>query len=172
MEAGGGLLYWADGPDEPPREHVGAMANTALIGDNHGMFHQVGPVAAPGQTTQLVTPSAELAPVDDGSGDWSVIDLGETVYRAPLDEIRVSVLWKADVYPTVDVRDERLAKSLSMYDVADRFNSDLAARGEAVRVDPDRFDDPELRSDLEAVYPEAVPVDAVESVFAALARRG
>ena len=41
---GGGLSYWPDGPDEPPHEHVGDMANTALVGDNHGMFHQVGPV--------------------------------------------------------------------------------------------------------------------------------
>ncbi len=41
---GGALLYWADGPSEPPHVHDTDMANTALIGDNHGMFHQVGPV--------------------------------------------------------------------------------------------------------------------------------
>ncbi|MEN8162403.1 MAG: hypothetical protein ABFS41_20190, partial [Myxococcota bacterium] len=38
---GGGLAYWADGPKKPPHRHTGAMANTALLGDNHHMFHQV-----------------------------------------------------------------------------------------------------------------------------------
>ena len=25
---GGGLAYWSDGPEKPPRRHAGAMANT------------------------------------------------------------------------------------------------------------------------------------------------
>ena len=41
------------------------------------MFHQVGPVGPFDAGTRLVTPSAELAPVADGSGDWAVIDHGE-----------------------------------------------------------------------------------------------
>ena len=32
---GGGFLYWPDGPEKPPQEHVGDMANTAVVGDNH-----------------------------------------------------------------------------------------------------------------------------------------
>ncbi len=73
---GGGLLYWADGPDHPPSTHAGAMANTALIGDNHGMFHQVGPVGPFDEGTRRITPSATLAPIGDGSGDWAVSDHG------------------------------------------------------------------------------------------------
>jgi hypothetical protein len=87
---GGGFRYWAEGPDEPPREHLGDMANTALIGDNHGMFHQVAPVGPLDRGTLLVTPRAELAPARDGSGEWAVTDRGEVRYQAPLERYRVS----------------------------------------------------------------------------------
>src|SRR5262249_22209989 len=97
---GGGLLYWPNGPDQSPEQHVGAMADTALFGDNHGMFHQVGPVGPFDRGTPRVTPGAELAPAADGTKDWTVSDRGQLELRAPLECLRVSVLWKADVYTT------------------------------------------------------------------------
>jgi hypothetical protein len=142
------------------------MANTALIGDNHGMFHQVGPVGPFDAGTRLITPSAELAPVGDGTGDWAVTDHGALEYRAPLDAFRVSVLWKADVYTTAAERAQRVGDALSMQDVADRFNDDLVERGSAVRLDLALLDDPSLKAALAEVYPEAVPVGAMRSVFA------
>jgi len=163
---GGGLFYWPDGPDHPPRQHVGAMANTALIGDNHGMFHQVGPVGPFDAGTRLITPSAELAPVADATGDWAVTDHGELEYRAPLDAFRVSVLWKADVYTTAAERAQRVGDTLSMQDVADAFNDDLAERGSTVRFDLALIDDPSLKESLADVYPEAVPVGALRYVIA------
>lgn len=163
---GGGLHYWADGPEQPPRQHVGAMANTALIGDNHGMFHQVAPIGPFDQGTRRVTPSAELAPVGDGSGDWAVVDHGDLVLRGPLDTFRVSVLWKADVYTTSAERDESAAHLLSMDAVAATFNDDLASSGSSTRFDLARLEDPAMRAALEAAYPEAVPVGALRSVFA------
>ena len=162
---GGGLFYWPDGPDHPPREHVGAMANTALIGDNHGMFHQVGPVGPFDAGTRLITPSAELAPVADATGDWAVTDHGALEYRAPLDAFRVSVLWKADVYTTAAERAQRVGDTLSMQDVADAFNDDLVHKGATVRFDLARLDDLSLKVELADVYPEAVPVGAVRSAF-------
>jgi len=142
------------------------MANTALIGDNHGMFHQVGPVGPLDAGTRRITPSAELAPVADGTGDWAVTDHGALEYRAPLDAFRVSVLWKADVYTTVAERAQRVGDTLSMQDVADRFNDDLVAKGSTVRFDLALLDDPALKAALADVYPEAVPVGALRSVFA------
>ena len=170
---GGGLRYWANGPDAPPLEHVGAMANTALFGDNHGMFHQVGPVGPFDEGTRLVTPSAQLGPVGDadpssprdGAEPWAVVDHGEEVFRTTLDQIRVSVLWKADVYPTAAERDARLADQLSKQDVAAVFDADLRERGSDVRFDLERLDDPALKAELASVYPEAVPVDALASAF-------
>jgi len=162
---GGGLLYWPDGPDEPPREHVGDMANTALVGDNHGMFHQVGPVGPFGGGTRLVTPRAELAPAADGSGEWAVTDRGEVCHRAPLDQYRVSVLWKADVYRDEAEQRAKTAETLSIPDVARIFDRDLEKRGAGVRFDLDRIEDPGLIAAVNAVYPEAVPVGRAPSIF-------
>ena len=165
LDGGGGIYYWPDGPDHPPLEHIGSMANTALFGDNHGMFHQVGPVGPYDEGTVLVTPKAELAPAGDGSGEWTVTDHGESVFRAPLDALRVSVLWKADVYATAAERARRVDDTLTMPDVADTFNDDLAARGSTVRFDLTRLDDLSLKDAFYVEYPEPIPVGALRSAF-------
>jgi hypothetical protein len=162
---GGEFLYWPDGPDQPPRRHFGDMANTALVGDNHGMFHQVGPVGPFDRGTLLVTPRAKLAPVADGSGDWAVTDRGEVRYRAPLDAYRVSVLWKADVYRDEEERRRLAAETLSIPDVAQIFDQDLSKRAAGFRFDLDRIEDPGLIAAINGVYPEAVPVGAAPSIF-------
>jgi hypothetical protein len=163
---GGGLSYWADGPENPPRHHAESMANTALIGDNHGMFHQVGPVGPFDHGTRRVTPSAKLGPADDGSGDWAVVDHGEFVMQAPLETFRVSVLWKADVYKSAAERDLGRNDLLTMETVAAIFNDDLASRGSSVRFDLTRLDDPSMKAEMATVYPEALPVGALTSAFA------
>jgi hypothetical protein len=163
---GGGLYYWPNGPDNPPQHHVGAMANTALFGDNHGMFHQVAPIGPFDAGTPRVTPSAVLEPVGDGTGQWTVTDHDRLALRAHLHTIRISVLWKADVYRTAADRDERSRNELSMRDVADVFNDDLARRGATPRFDLERIDDLGLKAELATVYPEAVPAGALTSVFA------
>ena len=163
---GGGLFYWPHGPDGPPEHHAGAMANTALIGDNHGMFHQVGPIGPFDRGTPRVTPSAVLVPATDGTDDWTVIDHGELEYRAPLDTFRVSVLWKANVYKTAPERDRGNANPLSMQDVADTFNGDLTRKGSSVRFDLARLDDLSHKAELATVYPEATPLGALRSAFA------
>ena len=162
---GGGLFYWADSPDEPPHEHVGDMANTALVGDNHGMFHQVGPVGPFDQGTRLVTPRAELAPAGDSVGEWAVTDRGETCYQAPLEQYRVSVLWKADVYRNEAEQRRQMAETLSIPDVARIFDRGLEEKGVDVRLDPDRIEDPGVIAAVNAVYPEAVPVGKGRSIF-------
>ena len=162
---GGAFLYWPEGPERPPREHVGKMANTALVGDNHGMFHQVGSVGPFDRGTLLVTPRAELAPVADGSGDWAVTDRGEVCFRAPLSNYRVSVLWKADVYRDEEERRRKTALGLSIPDVTRVFDRDLEAKGLDVRLDLERIEDPGLIAEVSAVYPEAVPVGRQRSIF-------
>ncbi len=162
---GGALYYWPDGPDKPRQEHHGDMANTALVGDNHGMFHQVGPVGPYDEGTRLVTSRAELAPATDGSGDWVVTDRGEIRYRAPLDRYRVSVLWKADVYRDEEERQRQLADSLSRDDVARVFNRDLADKGAGFRFEVERLEDPMLQKELAEVYPESRPIGSAPSIF-------
>jgi len=161
----GGLLYWADGPNEAPHRCVGAMANTALLGDNHHMFHQVERVGPFDQGTRLVTQRAQLAPAADGSGAWAVIDRGVEVFRAPLERYRVSVLWKADVYQSEQEHQAVEDDTLTLEDVAWVFDRDLKARGEKLHFDLERLGDPAFQRALQAVYPEAIPVGAGRSMY-------
>ena len=161
----GGLAYWADGPHQPPRRHVGRMANTALIGDNHRMFHQVERVGPFDQGTRRVTPRAELAPEHAGARDWVVRDRGEIVFRAPLSDFRVSVLWKADVYRDQAEYERGRANPLSLEDVARVFDADLAARGETRRFELDLIEDPEFAAWLAGFHPEATPVGAGRTIY-------
>ena len=162
---GGGFRFWPDGPHKPPHRHVGNMANTALVGDNHGMFHQVEPVGPFDHETQLVTQRAELGPAGDGTGDWLVRDRAEVRYRAPLESFRISVLWKAHVYRDEAERRTRQADTLSLEDVARIFSDDLAAKGVDFRPDPQGMDDPLQQQALSKIYPEAQPIDAGSSIF-------
>ena len=162
---GGGFLYWPEGPEVPPHEHRDDMANTALVGDNHGMFHQVGPVGPFDRGTPLVTPRAELAPVEPGSEEWAVTDHGEIRHRAPLETYRVSVLWKADVYLDEEERRRQTSEKLSIPDVARIFNRDLEKKAAGVRFDLDLIDDPGFIGELAAIYPEAIPVGKAPSIF-------
>ncbi|MBW2244487.1 MAG: hypothetical protein JRH01_21085 [Deltaproteobacteria bacterium] len=162
---GGGIAYWPEGPDKPPERHVGSMANTTIVGDNHGMFHQVEPVGPFDKGKILVSPLAELAPANDGSGDWAVNDRGVEAYRAPLDEIRVSVLWKAHVFPSEAERRSVENDTLSFEDVARIFNDDLTKRGEEFRFDVERIKDSSHTAELAAIYPEPIPVGTRASIF-------
>lgn len=103
--------------------------------------------------------------MDDGSSAWAVVDQGSEVFRAPLDRYRVSVLWKADVYATEAERCGRADDTLSFEDVVRVFDRDLAVRGEMLRFDPERLEDPAFAQALAAVCPEAVPVGAGRSMY-------
>ncbi len=162
---GGGIAYWPESPDKPPERHFKAMTNTAIVGDNHGMFHQVEPVGPFDKGRILTSPAAELAPTNDGSGDWAVSDRGVERYRAPLEQIRVSVLMKAHVFPNEAERRRVERETLSFADVARIFNQDLAERDSDVRFDVDRVDELAHTAALASIYPEPVPVGTRKCIF-------
>jgi hypothetical protein len=162
---GGGFSYWPTGPEVAPHHHSEGIANTALVGDNHRMFHQVEPVGPFEEGTRLVRASAELAPAGDGSGDWRVTEAGREVYRAPFEQFRASVLWKADVYASEEERRRVEDDVLLLEEVVRIFNEDLAKRGAELRLELERLADPALASELAVVYPEAAPVGAGVSMF-------
>ncbi|MDG2335102.1 MAG: hypothetical protein P8Q97_12810 [Myxococcota bacterium] len=162
---GGGFRYWPDGPHAAPSRHRQPMANTALLGDNHGMFHQVEPVGPFEGGTLGVPASSELAPLADGSGDWAVTHSGRALFRAPFSDYRASVLWKADIYASEAERVELAEDRLSLAELCRIFNRDLAERDAALRVDLSRIQDPSLPSELAEFYPEATPLAAGKSMF-------
>jgi len=67
---------------------------------------------------------------------------------------------------TAAERAERVANRLSMQQVADTFNDDLAQRESPIRLDLARVDDVSLKAEFASVYPEAAPVGALPSVLA------
>ena len=160
---GGGLSYWPDGPNMPPTEHVGDMKNTALLGDNHGMFHQVGPVGPFDNGTLLVTPSAQLHPTQDET--WVVTDHDEIIYAAPLNEYRVSVLWKANVYSNIEEQQHKQSNPLSIENVIMIFNADLEERRHELRLSKENIEAKNIISEMSKIYPEPKPVNALPSVF-------
>lgn len=157
---GGAFSYWPSGADQEPQRHHGNMANTAICGDNHYMYHQVGPIGPFDQGTLRVTPVAELAPATDGSDDWVVTDHGEEVFRAKLEDIRVSILTKCDVYDSEEAFHRLWKDTLSMEQVVEIFNDDLKQKGEQFRLSLDNADSPEAREELTRIYPEPMPVGA------------
>ena len=108
---------------------------------------------------------AELAPVANEGGNWAERDKGKEILRLPLDQFRVSVLWKADIYADEAERVELAEDILSLDEVAATFGRDLEARGEKLRFDPERFEDPALAESLALVYPEPRPIGAQPSVY-------
>ena len=97
--------------------------------------------------------------------DWTVVDRGEEVFRAPLSDFRVSVLWKADVYRDGAERDRGKQDPLALEQVAAIFDEDLRAKGESERFDLDRIEDPEFAAWLAGFYPEAKPVGVGRTIY-------
>jgi hypothetical protein len=77
----------------------------------------------------------------------------------------VSVLWKADVYPSEVERARQCAHPLSLDDVARVFDADFAGRGANLRFDLARLADAGFAKAVAEHYPEAAPRGALASFF-------
>ena len=75
------------------------------------------------------------------------------------------MLWKADVYRDEPEQRRQTSEVLSIPDVARVFDRDLEARGLDPRFDLERLDDFGFAAAVQAVYPEAVPIDKAPSIF-------
>ena len=139
-----------------------------VVGTANGALRSASPLA-PWRivTSRVIGPRlpAYTAYPPHGRGEWAVTDRGEVRYQAPLGQYRVSVLWKADVYRNEAEKRRQLADTLSIPDVAGIFDRDLEEQGADVRIDLDRIEDPGLIAELNALYPEAVPVGKAPSIF-------
>ena len=125
----------------------------------------MAPVGPLDQGTRYVSARAELAPLGDGSDVWIVRDGGEEVFRTHFNQLRASVLWKADVYMDEEERQRLERQPLSHDDVVRIFNDDLSRRETEFRLDRQLLEDPAHIDMLRQFYPEAVPVGACKSMF-------
>jgi len=91
----GFFRYWPKGRGADSIRHEN-MWNTAVVGDNDFMHHQVeriGPAGARPPTGLTIDTT-----LDHVEGAWSVIEAGATLAEYTDDEVRLSLSWKARVY--------------------------------------------------------------------------
>lgn len=148
---GGEFHYWPEGLDRP-RATAPAEHNTAIVGDNDVMFHQVAPIGDRDAPFRSFTLTSELYAEPGG---WSVRDGGETLAWYEHDEVRVSISWKAEVFADDEERrvvDDHL-DDLDEVTLVKRLRDALAARGLAYGDSPDLLHDPDFVDALSTAFP-------------------
>jgi hypothetical protein len=117
--------YWPDGLDGQMRSDGPPFSNMALVADNDRMYHRIGWIGDPALSPPDLSPSAEIDHLPEGG--WIITDRGRPAVRYPDKDIRMSIVWKAQV--TVAAVGTDAADPLTPEVILETFSSDLAARG-------------------------------------------
>jgi hypothetical protein len=121
---GGGYDYWPDGLDGPMHSEHPPFANLAVVADNNRMYHRIGWVGDPVAAPPVLSAAAEISYLaDDG---WIISDTGSPPFRYDDRDIRISILWKAQVRSGSD---SGAAVPLSPELIVKIISADLARRG-------------------------------------------
>jgi hypothetical protein len=118
---GGAYDYWPEGLAGPMRSRRPPFDNVALVADNDRMFHRIGWIGDPDATTPTLTPTARI--FHDDTGRWRIIDHDRIVCTYPEADVRISILWKAQVIT------ETATTPLTTARIAEVITVDLTARG-------------------------------------------
>jgi hypothetical protein len=123
---GGGFDYWPGGLAETMHTENPPFGNVAIVADNDRMYHRIGEVGPPGALRPIIGPTAQIRASD--RGDWVIVDNGRSLATYSPGEVRLSVLWKAEVF--VDDLAEKQAASdrLSLNRVMEILTNDLRHR--------------------------------------------
>jgi hypothetical protein len=92
---GGAYDYWPDGLDGPMRSEDPPFSNFALVADNNRMYHRIGWVGDPAAAPPVLSAAAKISHHTDGG--WIISDTGRAPVRYDDRDIRISILWKAQV---------------------------------------------------------------------------
>jgi hypothetical protein len=150
---GGAYDYWPDGLDGAMHSERPPFDNVALVADNDRMFHRIGWVGDPAAPSPSFPASTQIEHTDDAG--WSIIDAGQTVVSYPDSEVRISILWKAQVHRDVD--DSR--RPLTPDHVIEIFTTDLRARGIEAPPPPSPLTDSSWIDMLHSTYYPAILVN-------------
>lgn len=125
----GGLRYWPEGPDGPSLHHTDTW-NSAVVGDNDFMPHEVQRVGPRGvEAPAGLTIDSELE-WDSPSSHWHIVDTGNEVHSFTDDQVRMSLSWKAKVY--ADAGDRQRAEEgvdgVTIDEILSRFEVQLGSR--------------------------------------------
>ncbi len=123
---GGEFVFWPDGPS-CPAETFAAGHNSAIVTDTDSVFHGVAPVDDPAASP----PSVLGAGLRWDAGAWTLTDADETTRRLGVDEVRISVSWKAYCFTDENERAawETRSDDLSLEKILGMLLDDLRTRG-------------------------------------------
>jgi hypothetical protein len=124
---GGNFDYWPDGLDGAMCTETAPFGNVAIIADNDRMFHRIGAVGSRSSTRPHIGPGAQIQAL--GSGDWAIVEKGHSVATYPAGQVRLSVLWKAEVFADDAAERDANADRLSLDRVMEILRADLRRRG-------------------------------------------
>jgi hypothetical protein len=126
---GGTFDYWPDGLDGSMRSERPPFSNVALVADNDRMYHRIGEIGDAAHCPRDLSPAAEIVHCPEGG--WVITDGDRTPIRYEEKEVRISIVWKAQLQTEPDSADA--AAPLTPEVILEIFSSDLAARGVGLR---------------------------------------
>jgi hypothetical protein len=152
---GGEFEYWPDGPQGRPVRETAPLWNVGVMSDNEFMWHRVGPIGPPEAQTRLHghLRTSDLLH-DAGGGAWEIRDGARTVERLGPAELRISILWKAQVFKDQAhlASFEDRGMDLDLAQVVDIYLADLERRGVRASRPADPLEDAGWRDLLQRVY--------------------
>lgn len=122
---GGAYDYWPDGLHGPMRSQRPPFANSALVADNNRMYHRIGWIGDPAAAPPVISAAAQISHLADGG--WIIHDPGRPAIRHDDPDIRISVLWKAQVRAGRETGDADGPLSPEL--IVEIISADLAQRG-------------------------------------------
>ncbi len=122
---GGAYDYWPDGLGAPMRSEHPPFTNSALVADNNRMYHRIGWIGDPAATPQVISAAAQIGH-DAASGGWIIGDTDTSPVRYDDRDIRISILWKAQVCPG---QEGGAAAPLTPELIIEIISADLTRRG-------------------------------------------
>ena len=141
---GGNFEYWPEGLDGPMRTEQPPFRNVAIMADNDVMYHRIGRVGAPHAPLPQMTAAAELRAV--GGNTWAIVENDEVRATYPLNAVRLSLVWKADLETEAD------SESLNLDRVMSILMADLRKRKVDFHVPADPLSDKTWIATLDSIY--------------------
>src|SRR5262245_20280308 len=152
---GGEFEYWPEGPGRPAQRETPPLWNVGQISDNEYMWHRVGAIGRPEDVPAPGVVQRESLLHHAGGAAWEIRDGDEVKLRTDLEQLRISLLWKAFVFP-----DEAQLASFENHDadldlaqVTEIFCADLSRRGIRFERPRDPLRDPAWEKLIVASYP-------------------
>ena len=154
----GGFRYWPEGMAGPSFLHDDTW-NTAIVGDNDFMPHEVQRVGPRGSVKpDGMTLGTEL--VCDGT-DWHIVDAGAVLATYPDEAVRLSLSWKAKIYrDDAERADGDAGVGLSIEEAIARLGADLADSDAPEALAGDSVTSRELQAQLSRRYTTYTPTPA------------